>query len=202
MFLTSLTGETLADPNCVPEARKAILEKLYQLEDSKEHAVDLACAEIASNAAALAAAFGRNEAAPAAATRPDRALAAAADAMRAEAAKRYMSEPFPASIDEIERTRIARRSLAQSVTQRMAAETAAMVDYAAMLVVARQPSLRSKVAELLSASRHARANSASDQSMQDLATVARIFGQGLAPKATDRAAMIVPSDIMKGDGIL
>jgi hypothetical protein len=204
IFVTSLTGTTVAGRDWISEARKAILEKLYQLEDSKEHAVDLACAEVTSNAAALAVAFGRADATTIAATRPDRALAAAADAMRAEAAKRYMAEPFPAPIDEIERTRIARRSLAQSVTQRMAAETAAMVDYAAMLVVARQPMVRSKVADLLAASRRARtaSTSASDQAMADLETVARIFGTALAPKGTDRAAMVVPIDAKNEGGVL
>lgn len=204
IFVTSLTGTTVAGRDWISEARKAILEKLYQLEDSKEHAVDLACADVTSNAAALAVAFGRADATTIAATRPDRALAAAADGMRAEAAKRYMAEPFPAPIDEIERTRIARRSLAQSVTQRMAAETAAMVDYAAMLVVARQPMVRSTVAELLAASRRARtaSASASDQAMADLETVARIFGTALAPKGTDRAAMVVPIDVANEGGVL
>jgi anthranilate phosphoribosyltransferase len=61
-----------------------------------------------------------------------------ADAMREVAQQRFLAEPFPASIEEIERQRAARRSLAEGVMQRMSAETPAIAQYAAMLVAARR----------------------------------------------------------------
>ena len=151
--------------------------------------------EIVSQSGALTAAFGGAEAvAPittaGATARPERGLAAVCDALRTEAASRFLAEPFPASVEEIERLRAARRSLARSVSQRMAAETPAILDYAAMLVVARQPALRSKVAEMVAAARTVRAaaGSATEQIMGDLYTTLSILDADVAPKPTERAS--------------
>ena len=189
IFVGAMTGATVAGRDWISEGRRAILDKLYQLDDSFENAVDATCAEIASEAAALAAAYGKGVGLTVNAARPDRSLSALADAMRGEAATRFLAEPFPATIEEIERQRTARRSLATGVAQRMAAETPAIVDYAAMLVVARQPALQSKVQESLAAARRARttAQSASEQVAADLAAMLVILGEGLAPKATERS---------------
>ena len=121
--------------------------------------------------------------------RPERALAAVCDALRAEAASRFLAEPFPASINEIERQRTARRSLATGLTQRMAAETPSMIDYAAMLVASRQPALQSKLTEILANARRARASAstASEQIASDLQAVLAVFNEGIAPKATERS---------------
>ena len=43
---------------------------------------------------------------------------------------------------------------------------------------------------------------ASDQAMADLETGVRIFGTALAPKGTDRAAMVVPIDAKNEGGVL
>ena len=189
IFVGAMSGATVAGRDWISEGRRGILEKLYQLDDSFEHAVDATSAEIASEASALATAFGKGAGLTVNAARPDRALAVLADAMRTEAATRFLAEPFPASIEEVERQRTARRSLAVGLTQRMAAETPAIVDYAAMLVVARQPALRSKVQESLVAARRARttAQSSSEQVAADLAAMLAILGESLAPKATERS---------------
>lgn len=189
LFVGSISGATVAGRDWISEGRRAILEKLYALDDSPEHAIDATAAEIVTQATALLGAYGRQEGFTAAATRPDRALAALGDAMRTEAATRFLAEPFPATINEIERQRNARRSLATSLSQRVSAETPTLVDYAAMLVVSRQPSLQSKVAEMLLAARRARssAQTATDQVASDLTAMASILAEGLAPKATERA---------------
>jgi hypothetical protein len=72
----------------------------------------------------------------------------------------------------------------------MAAETPAILDYAAMLVVARQPALRSKVAEMVAAARTVRAaaGSATEQIMGDLYTTLSILDADVAPKPTERAS--------------
>jgi hypothetical protein len=173
----------------VSEARRAILEKIYALDDSIENAVDSTSAEISSQGIALATAFGKGDGLVVAPTRPDRAIAAACDALRAEAATRFLAEPFPASINEIERQRTARRSLATGLTQRMAAETPSMIDYAAMLVASRQPALQSKLTEILANARRARASAstASEQIASDLQAVLAVFNEGIAPKATERS---------------
>ena len=70
----------------------------------------------------------------------------------------------------------------------MAAETAAIVDYAAMLVASRQPALASELGERLGAARRARslAASASAQVESDLSALVEILSKGLAPAATER----------------
>jgi anti-sigma factor RsiW len=110
--------------------------------------------------------------------------------MRDEAATRFLAEPFPAPIAEIERQRAARRSLATSLTQRIAAESASMVEYAAMLVASRQPALQSKLTEVLSSTRRSRvsASSATEQAALDMKAVLEILRLGVAPKATERSA--------------
>jgi hypothetical protein len=190
LFVGAMSGATVAGRDWIAEGRRALLEKIAQLEDSSAHAVDLAVAEIVAQGTAAAVAFGKADAAASSGTsRPERALAAACDALRGAAASRFLAEPFPAPVDEIERLRGARRSLARSVSQRMAAETPAMVDYAAMLVVARQPALRSKVSEMVTAARSMRATAASatEQVMGDLYTVLSILDADVAPKPTERA---------------
>jgi hypothetical protein len=195
LFVGAMSGATVAGRDWIAEGRRALLEKITQLEDSAASAVDLAVTEIVSQSGALTAAFGGAEAvAPittaGATARPERGLAAVCDALRTEAASRFLAEPFPASVEEIERLRAARRSLARSVSQRMAAETPAILDYAAMLVVARQPALRSKVAEMVAAARTVRAaaGSATEQIMGDLYTTLSILDADVAPKPTERAS--------------
>jgi hypothetical protein len=101
-----------------------------------------------------------------------------------------LAVPFPASIDEIERRRDVRRSVASSQSQVMAAESAALLEYVAMLVVSRQPTLQSKVSALLSNATRARteARSATGQVQSDMRAVLLIVGEGLAPEATRRDA--------------
>lgn len=190
LFIGTMADATVAGGDWIADARRALLTKIVSLEDSAANAVDLACADIAEQASALAAAFGRMDAGAAgSAARPERVLATLGDAMRDEAATRFLAEPFPAPVEEIERLRNARRSLARSVTQRMAAETPAILDYAAMLVASRQPSLQSRIAEIVAAARalRAAAPSASDQLMGDLYSALSILDLGLAPKPTERA---------------
>lgn len=189
LFIGAISGATVAGRDWVSEARRAILEKIYALDDSIENAVDSTSAEISSQGIALATAFGKGDGLVVAPTRPDRAIAAACDALRAEAATRFLAEPFPASINEIERQRTARRSLATGITQRMAAETPSMIDYAAMLVASRQPALQSKLTEILANARRARASAstASEQIASDLQAVLAVFNEGIAPKATERS---------------
>ncbi len=189
LFIAAISGATVAGRDWVSEARRAILEKIYALDDSVENAVDATSSEIASQGIALAAAFGKGDGLVVAPTRPDRAIAAACDALRAEAATRFLAEPFPASINEIERQRTARRSLAIGLTQRMAAETPSMIEYAAMLVASRQPALQSKLTEILANARRARASAstASEQVASDMLAVIAVFNEGIAPKATERS---------------
>lgn len=189
LFVGALSGATVAGKDWVAEARRGLLEKLYALDDSVENATDATCAEIASTATALAAVYGKSESTAVLASRPDRSLAAACDAMRAEAETRFLSVPFPASVSEIERQRVARRSLALGLTQRMAAESASMLEYAAMIVVSRQPALQSKVSEMLAEARRVRAgaDSASAQVASDLQAMVTVLAEGLAPKATERS---------------
>ena len=192
-FVGAISGSTVAGRDWISEGRRALLEKIYQMDESAENAIDSACAEIATQAAALAVAYGKSggkfDAASVFATRPDRAISVLGDAMRAEAATRFLAEPFPSSVDEIERQRNARRSLAASVTQRMAAETPALVEYAAMLVASRQPSLQSTLGEIVAGARRARASaqSASEQVASDVNAMLNILGKGLAPRATERS---------------
>jgi hypothetical protein len=189
LFVGAMSGATVAGKDWVSEARRAILEKIYALDDSVENAVDATSAEIASQAIALAGALGKSDGLVTAPTRPDRCIAAACDALRTEAASRFLAEPFPASVNEIERQRTARRSLATSLTQRMAAETPSMIDYSAMLVASRQPAVQSKLAEIIANARRARAaaSTASEQVASDMLAVLAIVEAGVAPKATERS---------------
>ncbi|MEY3141807.1 MAG: hypothetical protein RLY21_300 [Planctomycetota bacterium] len=186
-FVSRLVGTRVAGADWRSEARERIIARIFILEDSRAHAVDESGSDIAAVASDLAASYDPSAAAGAT-RRPDRALALLADAMRDAAQQRFLAEPFPASIEEIERQRAARRSLAEGVMQRMSAETPAIAQYAAMLVAARQPALQSKLGEHLLAARRARsgASSAAEQVEIDLNAVLRILNEGFAPEATRR----------------
>ena len=191
-FVSRLVGAQVAGADWQSEARDRILETMLALQDHELHAVDLASLELAAAAVDLATGFDRTGAATAAAnaSRADRALAALADAMRADAASRFLAAPFPEPVDEIERLRLARRSVAQGATQRMAAETPAIVSYGAMLVAARQPALESRLVEILARGRKARASAASAtaQVESDLETLLEVLATGFVAKATERDA--------------
>ncbi|MBI1302266.1 MAG: hypothetical protein GC172_00485 [Phycisphaera sp.] len=186
--MSRLLGEVYSGPNWQPLARERILARFFELEDGPRHGVDAAAAEIAAIASDLAPRFDRTAAALVSA-RAEVALATLVDAMREEARGKFLAEPFPAGLGEIERQRTARRSIARSAAQRMTAESAAVVDYAALLTVARQPVLRSEVEAILLEARRARANaaSASAQVAGDLHAAVRIMGKGLAPRPTERS---------------
>jgi hypothetical protein len=187
-LVSGLVGTTVAGADWQSEARARLIEKIHMLEDSRHHAVDAASAEIASVATALASTFGRTGAGASAPQRADRALAVLADSLRDEAATKFLATPFPAPIDEIERLRAARRGIARSVSQRMAAETPAILDYTAMLVSARQPALQSKLTEILNAARRDRAaaGGATEQVQGDLRAMLAVLAEVLAPEATRR----------------
>ncbi len=187
-LVSGLVGSDVAGNDWLSEARMLLIERLLALEDGRVHAVDAASTELANMANALAARYGRAGASASSMQRPDKALAMLVDGMRVEAASKFLGSPFPATVSEIERLRLARRSLAQSATQRMAAETPALVDYAAMLVVARQPSLMSSVSEILANARKARTNAATagEQIEGDLNAWLAVLNEGLAPQATKR----------------
>lgn len=187
-LVSGLVGTTVAGADWQSEARARLIEKIHTLEDSRHHAVDAASAEIASVATALASTFGRTGAGASAPQRADRALAVLADSLRDEAATKFLATPFPAPIDEIERLRAARRGIARSVSQRMAAETPAILDYTAMLVSARQPALQSKLTEILNAARRDRAaaGGATEQVQGDLRAMLAVLAEVLAPEATRR----------------
>jgi hypothetical protein len=184
-----LLGEVYSGPNWQPRARERILARFFELEDGRRHGLDAAAVEIAALASDLAPRFDR-AATALASTRAEQALATLVDAMREEARGKFLAEPFPAGLGEIERQRTARRSIARTATQRMAAESAGIVDYAALLTVARQPVLRSEVEAILLEARRARttAASASVQVAGDLHAAARIMGKGLAPRPTERSS--------------
>ena len=187
-FVSRLVGAQVAGADWQSEARERILETMLALSDTELHAADLASLELAAAAVELATSFDRAAAAAAGTTRPDRALAALADAMRADASGRFLASPFPEPIDEIERMRLARRSVARGATQRMAAETPAILAYGAMLAAARQPALESRLLEILARSRRARAAAAtaSAQIENDLVSLLEVLGAGFVPEATKR----------------
>ncbi len=187
--VSRLLGEFFTGPGWQSRARERILVKLFALEDGRRHGLDAAVAELGAIAGDLAPRFSRASASLGS-PRTEDALASLADAMREEARGKFFAEPFPAGLGEIERQRTARRSIARTAVQRMAAETAGIVDYAALLTVARQPALRSEVESILAEARRARASagSASAQVAGDIHAAARIMGKGLAPRPTERSS--------------
>ncbi len=187
-LVSGLVGTTVAGADWLSEARTRLIEKIRLLEDDRDHAVDSASSEIATMASALAATYAKPGAISLGTQRADRALATLADVLRDEASTKFLASPFPAPIDEIERLRSARRGIARSVTQRMAAETPAILDYTAMLVAARQPALQSKLTTILESARRARAaaGGASEQVETDLRAMLAVLAEILAPEATKR----------------
>jgi hypothetical protein len=187
-FVSRVVGFGLGGSDWKSQARAAIIARLFRIEDSRAHALDAAVTELVTIANELAVLYDPSTALFS--QRPDQALALVADAMRTEARSRFLSTSFPTSIDEIERQRAARRSLAQGAMQRMAAETPAIAQYAAMLLVSRQPVLESRLKTHLAAASRARASaaSASMQVVADLEALATMLGEGLAPEASARDA--------------
>jgi len=190
-FLTRITGERIGGSNWQREARERLLERIYALSDSREHMMDLAAREIAEQAALLAGEVRAVRGAPqgaVAGVAPDVALSLLADALRDAAAKSFLAVPFPAPPAEIERTRGARRALARGTAQRMAAESPAILEHAATVVVARQPALESQVVAILGEARRARAGAASAtaQCAGDLEALLAVLSLQFAPEATER----------------
>ncbi|MFM7051731.1 MAG: hypothetical protein ACKOYN_06320 [Planctomycetota bacterium] len=190
-FVSRLTGERIGGSGWQRRAREALLVRIHAIRDSEEHMADQAAAEIAAHAAALAGDVrgARAGNAGAAGVAPDVALSMLADALRDEAAARFLATPFPAAPEEIERTRAARRALARGTVQRMAAETPAVLEHAAAVVVARQPALESAAGEVLSAARRARASAASAtaQCAGDLESLLELLSLQYAAAAEERS---------------
>jgi len=187
-FIGAMAGASVAGRDWIAEARLALLRKLYSIAESDEAAIDAICAEMAADAQEIADSYGRTSGVLLA-SQPDRALTALADAIRAEAATKYLSEPFPATLDELERRRSGSRAVADGVMQRMAAETRSILDHAAILVVSRQPALKTKVAAILAEARRGRGDgrAASAQIELDLEAMLAVLAEGMSPKPTDRA---------------
>ena len=76
-----------------------------------------------------------------------------ANAIRAAAQARIFADPFPDTIEELDRIRVARNWLATSLPQEMVAALAAEADYLAYVVAADVPPVRGKVKEILERSK-------------------------------------------------
>jgi hypothetical protein len=171
VFLQKLTGSMLPetrDRDWMRAARHALVRKILRLERSGGLAIDALAERYAQSIDVRARLLATGYEPPTGAAAPDAALASLSRQWRGRAGTLFLSDPFPAPLDELDRRREVRRTLADGPIRRCAAESLSLLELVAAVAVAEEPPIRSRVAEVLAAvaERRARAGSALGQLLE------------------------------------
>ncbi len=187
-FLAALLHREFTGRDWAVPARAALLDRVLSLEASREAAIDRLAARVAASATNLTVRYAPNSAAFDFAPALDVSMAMLASALRVAAEERFLSEPFPASSQELERLRVARRGLADGSMQRAVADAASLLEQAAAVEAARRPQCISAAREILTEAALARstAQSAAAQLAVTLTAFARMAIVNVEAEAVDR----------------
>ncbi len=171
VYLQKVTGATLPetrDRDWMRAARHALVRKILRLERAGGLAIDALAERYAESIDVRARLLATGYEPPTGMISPDTALASLARQWRTRAGTMFLSDPFPAPLDELDRRREVRRTLADGPIRRCAAESLSLLELVAAAAVAEEPPLRSRVAEILAtvAERRARAGSALGQLLE------------------------------------
>lgn len=170
-FLRKLTGSPLPDtrdPDWIRAARLALVRKIQRLGRTEGVAIDRLAARYAESIDVRARLFDAGYEPPAGSPSADEALGSLVRQWRGRAATMFLSDPFPAPLDELDRRREVRRTLADGPIRSCAAESLSLLELVAAVAVAEEPPVRARVAEILEsvAERRARAGSALSQLLE------------------------------------
>ena len=110
-----------------------------------------------------------------------------ADAMREAAELRLFADPYPGTLEELDRSRMGRTWLARTAPQQLVAELSAEIDYLAYVVAADVPSKLDEVADLLEqvANDRARASTALRQAIVNELCIVELERLRMAPRERD-----------------
>lgn len=191
-FLETVVGGRLPEARSsdfMRIARLALVRKLLALEEGPRHAID-------SLAQSLAGAYvdqgrmlriGFEEPPPDIA--PEAMLARLVSQWRLQAGSMFLSEPFPGTLEELDRRRSIRLRLAEDPLQRAVAEQTARLELAVLAAIARKPAIRAQAAAILAeaSERRDRAGDVIEQLLDGERAFALLFALLLEPPGESRA---------------
>lgn len=178
-FVETVVGERLPDARSgdfMRAARLALVRKLISFEVSDRHALDV----LAESLAAAYVDHGRllrlgfEEPPPGIA--PETMIGRLTEQWRLQAGSIFLSEPFPGTLEELDRRRSVRLRLAEDPLQRVVAEQASLLELTVLVGVARKPTIRAQAAALLAdaAERRGRAGDVLEQILEGERALARL----------------------------
>lgn len=151
-FVERLTGERLPphpNPAFRAKAMAALLRHRLRLSEHAWHGVDALLERTAAQESARLDAEGGASEPFRDSTDPSEAIDAIGDLLRARAGARIAMQPFPASLDTLDRRDEARRALADGAAQRLVASLWRALELDAYLAAADRPSLVPALKDLL-----------------------------------------------------
>jgi len=151
-FVERLTGERLpphTHPTFRATALAALLRHRLRLAEHAWHGVDALTARSALSAAERLDIEGGSSEAYRDAAEPTAAIESLADLLRARAGSRIASQPFPDSLDRLDRRNDARRALADDAPQRLVAALWHAFEMELYLAAADRPLMRPSLAKVL-----------------------------------------------------
>jgi hypothetical protein len=198
IFLQKVTGSDLPetrDRDWTRAARHALVRKIQRLERSRGLAIDALAARYAESIDVRARLLATGYEPPSGSPAPAEAIASLGRQWRARAGTMFLTDPFPAPLDELDRRREVRRALADGPIRRCAAESLSLLELVAAVAVAEEPPVRSRVGAILAevAERRARAGSALGQLLESELGTAAVLDARFRPADPEDAAK-------RGDG--
>jgi hypothetical protein len=183
------------DPDWPRAARHALVRKILRLERSGGLAIDALAARYAESIDVRARLLATGYEPPSGSPAPAEAIASLGRQWRARAGTMFLTDPFPAPLDELDRRREVRRALADGPIRRCAAESLSLLELVAAVAVAEEPPVRSRVGAILAevAERRARAGSALGQLLESELGTAAVLDARFRPADPEDAAK-------RGDG--
>ncbi|MCH2161212.1 MAG: hypothetical protein MK085_04980 [Phycisphaerales bacterium] len=188
-FVEAYTGElmpTARADDALQRMRMALARKALGLLDTDRERIERVALAVEAAAVNRLETMAPGTTLPATAG-PAEVAGVSADAMRAAAEVRLFADPFPGTLDELDRTRAGRRWLAGTSPQQLVAELAAETDFLAYVVAADVPSVRQDVARILEQANidRARASTALRQAIVTELGIVELERLRMAPRDRD-----------------
>lgn len=158
-------------------ARLALVQRLLSLSNGQGHAIDALADRLAAAYAERGRLFRIGFEETVQIVPPDEWMARLVGQWRMKAGAMFLSEAFPATLEEIDRRHGVRVGLADGALQRCAAGQATLIELLAMVTVADRPSYRDQIGTLLedSVARRSRVGSAMEQILEGERSVAQLM---------------------------
>jgi hypothetical protein len=167
----------------VRRVRLALIRRLLEFETSDARAIDSLSRDLAASFVERGRLFRIGFEEPPPELSAEAAASRLADQWRVKAGSIFLADPFPATLDELDRRRTVRRRLVEGAVQACAAELGSLIELVAAVAVADRPSMRAQAATVLQDcfDRRAKASSAIDQILELERGIARIYDLWFEP---------------------